>query len=513
MASLTIPVAYGASDVRRALRDLEARLQRFDRAILVADWDLYTGRSGAGTASLQLRRGQMLRTPGLLEWVREALRRTGPGPLHRRLELLERAIVVTLAEQAPEIVRLRSELQRTIVAYRPRWDGRRVNRAVVREVARNDPDPKRRRRAYLALDPLHRSLEGRFLDLVRLRNGRARELGFQNVAEMQLGFEGLTVARFEELAAEATSGVVRHARRLRDSLSPKERDGGWEPWDYFYALRRLASPPEEGFPTREMLPRILRAVARWGFPVHRMRFRVVFHDLPAGGLTLAPDPPRDVRILVHPRGGWEAYHVMFHEVGHAVHSASVRAPGHLLRWHENIPGAAGFHEGIGGLFEEIPRDPAWLRQDAGVDPALAERFARVRQRFDLFGAAWLRFWVTPELRLYARPDRDPMPEARRLERSLMGYDGEDPRSFVDPFFVESPIYAPNYLLALLFHYQLAETVRRELGEPLWPNRSVGPWLTRNWFAEGSLFDWAPRLREVSGRPFGARAFRSHFRAG
>ncbi len=56
-----------------------------------------------------------------------------------------------------------------------------------------------------------------------------------------------------------------------------------------------------------MFPRILQAVGKWGFRWGRRPFQVVFHDLPAGGLTLAPDPPRDVRILVHPTDGWQAY--------------------------------------------------------------------------------------------------------------------------------------------------------------------------------------------------------------
>ena len=512
MARLTVPGSSRGPDVRRFVLELDRRLERLDRGILVADWDLYTGRSTAGSSRWQLRRSELLGGPGLLDWIRRARQQSRADAVGRRLQLLERVVVDASAEQVPGIVRLRTELQRKIAAFRPSWDGRRVNRAVVYRALRNDADPDRRRRAYRAFEPLHRSLEPGSLELVRLRNARARELGFRSVPEMRLGFQGLTVARYEELAEEATAGVAAHARRLRDSLPPAERAGGWHPWDLAYARRRRCRLADRRFPTRTMLPRILRAVGRWGFRTDRMRFRVVLHDLPAGGLTLAPDPPDDVRILVHPQGGWDAYHVMFHEVGHAVHSASIRAPRHLLRWHENVPGFGAFHEGIGGLFEEISRDVGWLTDGAGIPRDRAERFAEAHADDDLFAVTGLRTWVLPELRLYDRPDRDPMPEALRLERQLLGVDRSEPRSFVDPFFVEMPIYASNYLLAALFHHQVMEAICRELGTPLWPNRSVGPWLTTNWFADGSTFDWVPRLREVTGRPFGARAFRNDFRA-
>lgn len=54
--------------------------------------------------------------------------------------------------------------------------------------------------------------------------------------------------------------------------------------------------------------------------------------------------------------------------------------------------------------------------------------------------------------------------------------------------------------------QLARALRERFGGPFWPNPKFARWLTREWFAPGSLYDWAPRVREVTGRPFGAEAF-------
>ena len=511
MPAIAVPSSRNRRDGRRFVLELDRRLEPLDRAILVEDWNLNAGRSTRGPGPWQLKRAELLSDPRLLPWVRAALQESWPRLLRRRLELLERILLDTYVEQDPEVVRLREELQRTIVQFRPVWNGRRVNRAVIGQILRRDRDPSHRRKAFYAFEPLYRPLEEPFLRLVRLRNERARAQGFATFAEMRLGFQGFSSGRVVELAETAVQGVRARAMALRDQLSSKDTAGGWHPWDLPYARERLASVPDRAFPQRAMLPRVLRGVAKWGFPTSRMRFRVVFHDLPAGGLTLAPDPPSDVRILVHPKGGWGAYQAMFHEVGHAVHSASIRSPRHLLRWHENVPGFGGLHEGIGGLFEDIARERVWLVGEAGISPPAAERFAEARRDTDLISTAWISSWIMPELNLYRHPGRDPMASAQRFARRTFGYDTFAPTSFVDSFYVVDPLYTANYLLAAMFHYQLAASIRAQFGEPLWPNAKVGPWLIREWFAPGSLIDWVSHLKEVTGRPFGATAFGEYFR--
>jgi hypothetical protein len=375
---------------------------------------------------------------------------------------------------------------------------------------REDPNPANRRRAYYALEPLYRPMEGALRDLIRIRNERARALGYRTFAELRLRHEGFTPAQIEALGEVVTRHAHPYLHAMRDRTRSGTKTSGWYPWDPHYERHRRASLPVGSFPMRSMLPTILRAVKEWGFPTERMRFRVVFHDLTAGGLTLAPDPPLDVRILVHPQPGWHAYRVMFHEVGHAVHSASIRSPRHLLRWHENVPGFGGFHEGIGSLFEGVAKNERWLSDQKGISREQARSFAAARRDDELAEAASLTHWIRIEQALYRDPDRDPMPGAYRFERRLFGYDEYPARTFVDSFYIDLPSYAPNYLLAKLFHHQLASTLRERFGEPLWPNRRVGPWLTRNWFAPGSLYDWVPRIRELTGRPFGARAFQDSF---
>ena len=272
------------------------------------------------------------------------------------------------------------------------------------------------------------------------------------------------------------------------------------------------SLPERAFPANEMLASVYRGVQGWGFPRSLFRFRVDRHDIPAGGVCWAPDPPRDVRIVIHPgRGGWHDYMILFHEVGHAVHSSSIRGPTHLLRWHEGLPGFGGFHEGIGELFALIADTESWLRTREGLAPELIRAYLTEQRYHPLRNLAFLVGWVQRELDLYLRPERDPVEAERRYDRSVWGYDDHPPRSFADSFYVEAPIYATSYLIATLFWPKVHAAALRELGGETWPNPKMGSWLTQHWFREGSGFDWLPRVREVTGRPFGARALNDAMR--
>jgi hypothetical protein len=512
MPRIPVPASTQPRDTQRFLREFESRLEKLDRAILVGDWNQGIGRSSEGSAPWQLKRSALLSDERILAWVRAARRRGGPQAIERRLELLERILLDVQVEQTPEVVRLRAKMQSRIHEFRPVWRGRRVNRAVIMRVVYESPNEPERRRAYYALEPLYRPLEEGLRELVELRNQQARALGFRTMAEMRLSFDHLTPGRLKELG-ELTAGPARACvRALRDRFRDGTGQSGWHPWDLIYAQHRSAWIPDRLFPRREMLPRIFAALKEWGFRTDRMHFRVVFHDTPFGGLTLAPDAPRDIRILIHPMGGLHSYGIMFHEVGHAVHSSLIRAPRHLLRWHENIPGFGAFHEGVGGLFEDIPTWESWLSAQPGVGAKRAKEYARVTRDATPALAAWHTMFSRIEQTLYEHPVRDPMPEVHRFERDVFGYDDFEPLSFVDAFFVESPVYVQNYLLALLFGEQVFLSLRHLYGEELWPNRHVGPWLTRNWFAPGSLHDWLPRVKEVTGRPFGAEAFRSAFTA-
>jgi hypothetical protein len=492
-------------DAQRALDAVERRLARFDRQISLADWASYQGRGNERTcAQRQSDRARYLRDPRRARLAESLAARFPGSSVGRQAELLRRIVLDSEVEQAPEVVRLRAGLQGRIVRFRPMWHRRRVGRAAVQEVLWSSPDRRERHRAWAAEEPLRRSLEPSLRRLIGLRNDLARDHGFPHFAAFRLAFEHMTAARVRGLGREAIRPLAGHVRQLREEFVERSKEDGWAPWDLRWAIEQRSPLPADAFPAGRMMATVDRALGAWGLPPERRRFRIVRCDIPFGGLTLPVQVPNDVRVLVHPRGGWEYYCVLFHELGHAVHLSSISVPHHLERTIE--PGFAAFAEGIATIFERVADDPNWLSSLPGISPALAERFAESRRAASVFYAAGYLLGLESELRLYERPDLDPAGDVCRLSRQWFGYDTHAPGSWGDPFRVTHPMYVQSYLLAYLFRAQVTDAMLRETRGPLWPNPRAGPWLTRALLRAGSRYDWLDRVEAVTGAALSAEAF-------
>ncbi|MCI4361006.1 MAG: hypothetical protein L3J91_04825, partial [Thermoplasmata archaeon] len=210
-----------------------------------------------------------------------------------------------------------------------------------------------------------------------------------------------------------------------------------------------------------------------------------------------------------PRPGRLYYSVLFHELGHAIHALSCRGPSHLFRYPDGQYGFNGLNESVGGLFEDLGAEPAWLIGGHGMRPPDA-----ARTRADLLPSFAADFaghvaHVRAEIELYRRPSAD-VGRAKwgYLER-LLGYDTFEPPAWPDFFLVESPVYVQSYLIAALFAAQVRAAGLAEVGGEVWPNPRFGPWLTRTWLRPGTRYDWMSRVEEVTGQRLGPRALLRH----
>ena len=496
----------GSREISSFLKATETHVETIDCALTLADWNLYTGKSSRESLPHELERNRYLSSPSLVDFLRSAQSRVGPGLLVRRLQLLERMVVDSQIEQYPPIARVRNRLKARATAFRPRWKGRRVGRAIVREALRRSPLRAERKAAYYAEQTLYRPLERDLRRLIGARNDRARELGFRSYPEFKLSYEGLTVRRLTDWMEEISSIASSRFRTLRRRFEERTGLSDWYPWDLHFLRESETGLPDSPFPARSMVKDVIDGVRGWGFREPQLRLRIIRHDLPYGGIEIPVNPPHDVRVIVHPAAGWQSYMILFHEIGHGIHSRSVRVPTHLLRWHEYLPGFYGLIEGVGTLFEELPSSTEWLSSRKGLSPEKVRAFIASQKEADLIRMAQLIDGVRSELGLYLRPDANPHAERLRFLTRVFGYDEFRPLSFAGTMSVNAPVYEHSYILAKLFARQVFSTVLSEVGGAVWPNGEIGPWLTRSWFRDGALHDWVARMETVTGRPLSARAF-------
>jgi hypothetical protein len=488
------------------LNRLETHLAEIDHSLFLAWWNQYAGVSNAGTGRWDALRSKLVGRDDLLRFLHEAQGRPHPPLLSRRFELFRRITEDALVENHPSVARLRAPLIRQVFAFRPRLEGRRTTLARVRDVLRTSGDRKARHRAWRAQHELDREVEPHLRRLVEARNARARALGYRSFMDLRLRFEGLTLPKLEGYIARIIPAARAAAHRFREQFAQRSGESGFFPWDAWKASEGRNPLPESAFSGRTMVRDCLDTIRGWGFRGPARPFRIVQRSIPVGGMTLAVQLPSDTRVAVNPEGGWLHYDILLHEFGHAVQDTYTRGATHVLRGPENIPGFAGFHEGVGGFFERIAVQESWLRRRPHVTADLIRRFRENWKDEELRLGATTAAWVWKEIQLYLHPREILDPQFHRADRAAFEFDEYSDRSFTDPFWVEAAFYSKSYLIAGLVGAQLRQAIREQVPGPLWPNRGVIPWFARNWFRHGIRYDWVPRVKEVTGRPFGVTDF-------
>ena len=498
------PASSTTSLDERFLGKLEDQLASLDRRIKLADIATWTGRSHKGTHELRELRARRLLEPRLLDWIAEARGRASTSLAERRLEMLRRYVVDCQLEHSPALLAQRSALQRAFAASAPKHVGGQPDSASLSRTLKEDPNRRKRKKAFYGLMGRERTLERRALALIRKRVEHCKEIGQGNLVSARLALEGLTLGQWQDLSERLVPIVRARMLGARSRFQDLTHEAGWYPWDYRHLYHLELDATSALFPPDRAFPEAVRAAKGWGFPPRAFRFSTTGGRIPFGGLTIAVEVPADVRVIMNPRAGWSGHSLVCHEIGHAVSAVLTQQDSFLLRSWDFAPSYGGLGEGIGMLFPRSMSAPGWLRTIRDLTREQAQQIrVRAEEGFWWEVAMTLSHTET-EVQAYLHPERDPGLTMNRLERELYGYDSFEPRMWADAILVESPLYFKSYVLGAIASTQILRAGLREVGGELWPNAKLGPWLAENWFAPGATYDWIPRVASLTGHSLGVQ---------
>ena len=484
--------------IKRFLDDREAQLHQIRVAHGKLQFAQYESkRPQPGMAELEAKQAALQRDPALAAACVQWQGRAADPLLARRVELWSQSIRRAQVDGDADILRLRRELANDLVAARYDIGGREVELGIVRDTLRKEPDAARRRLTWLSYGRLSRALDGRLRELIRLRNARAREAGFDGYLGLALGHAGLSRPQVESILqrlCEATDA------RFMDLLGGRPVAA----WDVGYLLEGQAAPPADRFPRAQMLQRLEDWSTRHGLDLRSSGISLHFIDIPYNGLSMPIDPPHDVRMLLNPGDGHLYYKLLWHEYGHALHAAGNQQPGVVLRQEPPI-----FNESMAESLAFFTLDPEWVRS-YGADPAATLRaglgawlvWLRTRSAHALF-----------EYRAYDNPDGDLDQLYAEVEARFLGC-AEDaaPRWAANGWFTSYPVYWQNYVLADVVAAQIHASMRAQLGR-VEGNPEAIAFLRERFWAPGASVDWQEKLKRATGRPMGPEDLISRLQAG
>lgn len=455
----------------------------------------------------------------------------------RQLDLLYRAYLRNQVDPAliEDTTRLSSEIVRAFGTYRVRVGGRELTGNDVRTVLKTSTDSAHRRAVWEEDKAVGREVRSDLLELVRLRNHIATELGFANyyvmsleLAEQNTDEIGTLFDRLDALTAEpfrTAKAEIDGALAARYGIAA----GEIRPWHYedpfFQEAPRVFAVDFDGFYKNRDVVELSRSFfAGIGLEVRDIITRSDLYEKPGKeqhAYCLDIDRRGDVRVLANVQNDENWAGTMLHELGHAVYDSHIDpALPFLLREHAHVFAT----EAIAMLFGRLSKDADWIEQMLGLPDGEREALEPSSKRSLRLGqiifARWCQVMMRFERDLYADPERDlnrlwwdlveryqsvPRPEARN-----------EPDWAAKIHIVSAPVYYHNYMLGELFASQLDHAIQTrvlnaENGRRSMVNeRAVGSFLRDNIFTAGKRFRWDELVRRATGEPLAPDHFVEQF---
>ena len=517
-----------------------AKVQPLERLISIAYWEAAlsgTREDFDRYSRLRLELERIYSDPGEFDLVRNA-RDSGvlEDPLQRRIaDLLYLRYLGNQVDPGmlERVVELSSAIENRFNVFRAEVDGRTMTSNEVGEALRESRDSLYRRRVWEASKEAGAEVAPDLLELVEMRNGMARSLGFEDFHSMSLSLseqDGEMLERvFDELDELTRSPFLELKEKIDDSLADQcgvDRSA-LMPWHYhdpfFQEAPGTASPVDsDPFAGRDIVGIAERFYRSVGMPVEDITARSDLYERKGKNphaFCMDVDRLGDVRILCNIRDDIHWMETVLHELGHAVYDKYVgRGLPWLLRTYPHLC----LTEASAMYFGRFARDPKWVREAVGDGPCAdshAGGMRRAARNKQLVFARWVQVMFRFERELYRDPGRDlnglwwDLAEKYQAVRRPDGRDEPDWASKIH--IVSSPVYYHNYMLGEMIasqvHFRMAGDVPGMNGEEsLHGNLSIGRFFREKVYGPGNTVPWTAHIEKVTGEPLTARHFAAQF---
>lgn len=520
---------------RAFLEETVPELKKLATAANLAYWDATTTGTKESEAKLAEARAELLRFAAdrnrfaRLKAFKDEGTITDPLLL-RQLTILfnEAAQYQMSSEQIAELVERETEVEMLFANFRAELDGEKLSNNDLERVLEVELDSDTRRRAWEASKQIGREAAPKIIELVKLRNRIARDLGYRDYYEMSLELQELPEKQLfgilDELEELTRTPFVRMKGELDRELAGRfgvEPDAVM-PWHYSDPF--FQEPPVAGgvdlnvyLAERDPVTLTREYYRGLGMDIDDILTRSDLYERPGKNqhaYCTHIDNSGDIRVLANVRPNEKSVETLHHEFGHAVYDKYIdlelpyvlRTPAHIFTT-----------EAVAMLGGNQLFDERWLAEILGL-PAVEAREIAEKSRWRsslaaLVFARWGLVVVYFERELYRSQDADyddlwwRYVEHLQLVHKPQGRRAPDWASKIH--LATAPVYYHNYLLGSLAAAQLDAAVKHVIGEDSFINRpAAGKFLREAVFRPGASLHWDELIRRATGEPLTARFFTS-----
>jgi peptidyl-dipeptidase A len=541
------PVAAGAEKAfRQFLKAYEVKVIPLSKEVALASFQASISGKDEDfnrSSALQIQLNKITADPGAFAQlktfklggqIREPL-------LKRQLDIiynsyLENQIPVS---QMEAMVKLQSQIEQKFNTFRAHVDGKILTDNDIEQILRTSGDSLQLEAAWKGSKEIGRLVAPDILQLVRLRNASARQLGFANFQQMQLKLNEQDPQElerlFDELDTLTRAGFINLKKDIDGFLAGKY---GLEleqlkPWHYqnrYFQEAPVIYPVDLDvyYKDKDLVEISRTYYAGIGLKIDDVIAGSDLFEKPGKyqhAFSSDIDRSGDARVLcsVKPDSYW--MNTLLHEFGHSVYS-KFNDP--QLPWTLRDAAHAFTTEAIANLFGRFAGSPSWLREMVGISAAEAERITgpsrnalRLQQ---MVFSRWAQVMFRFEKSMYENPDQDLNRRwwelAEKYQLLQMPAGRNEPDWAAKIHIALYPCYYHNYLLGELLasqlFYHIAGTVLKtdDVENQSFAGRpEVGRYLIDFVFKPGMRYPWNEMIERATGEKLTAKYYARQFVGG
>lgn len=339
-----------------------------------------------------------------------------------------------------------------------------------------------------------KELEKKVLNLIKLRNKKAQQFGFNNYPEFVLEYTGIGYKWFMDLVNKVEERTAPAYKELFEKI--KGEKGKVSVSDIRQYQKYL---PESNFSKDSLYLVMKESLAAIGIDYSKLPIRFVVKNADFGGNCIAVSIPEDLRVIMVPDMPISVY---LHELGHGMQWMKAEINNPILEGYEWCMGNGGpaFAEGMAETLANFCRQPLWFKKytkltdEQITNMLIPDKFSTaIRLRRTL-----IRFLI--EIEIYKNPDADPSQLVADLNKKYLWIENAPSQlSLANTIFMDYPIYMHNYFLAEMIGWQVHDALKQKFGEGYVFNNQVGRFLIDNLYKNGMIKEWQGILKGATGK--------------
>jgi peptidyl-dipeptidase A len=459
--------------------------------------------------------------------------------LKRELDVLYLQFLMAKADTSKlnAIVRLQSQIEQKYGNFRAEIKNKKLSDNEVEDILRHSKNVNDQKEAWMAQKKIGSVVAEDIKNLVKMRNGVAKDLGFRNFHEMSLTLsdqEPRVISElFDELDSLTTIAFAQVKKDVDDyfvnyyGLKGKEELMPWNYQDRFFqeAPKIYDLDLDKYYQNKNLETLTTTYYDGIGLPLDEMIKKSDLYEKPGKNqhaFCTDIDSKGDVRVLcnIKPNSYW--MNTMLHEFGHAVYDKNIDT---TLPFILREPAHTFTTEAIAMMFGRFSSNPQWIKDMMGLSEdetkKIADNSFKTLRLEQLVFSRWSQVMYRFEKGMYENPEQDLNKlwwDLVEKYQMLKRPEGRNEPDWATKIHIATyPCYYHNYLLgellaSQLYFYIVGNVIKSNdiKFQSFAGNKEVGAYLKEKVFMPGSKYYWNDMIEKATGEKLTSKYYAKQF---